>query len=130
MKSSPMEYTVSENEVNCDLNDPKSYFTAHTIPSEDYPTPMYLFSRLGSTWLGSNMNAFSLDLIGYFYVSENASKHSSAIYYRMKNYSDHRSISDITATPRDGNWPENVVYVKSYKGMYGMTSYTKHRHEM
>jgi hypothetical protein len=127
-KSSRKEFTVSENGVDCDLNYPTSYFTAHTIPSEDYPTPMYLFSRSGHTWLDITMNEFFRYIIGYFYVNEIAPKNSSAIiYYRMKYYSDYRSISEITTTPLDGNWTGNVVHVKSYRSMYGKSNYTKHR---
>lgn len=118
-KSTRKEYTVSENKVNCDRNYPTSFFTAHTIPSEDYPTPVYIFSSLVTTWLGSNnIDAYNiLSINGYFYVSQIA--RSSAIYYTME-YDPLRGwyIPEYTATPMDGNWTGNVVYVKSHEGVY------------
>ncbi|CAB4044351.1 Hypothetical predicted protein, partial [Paramuricea clavata] len=117
-KSSGKEYTVSENGVDCDRNYPMSFFTAQTIPTDDYPTPVYLFSSSESTWLGSNnIDAYNkLSVNGYFYVSKIARNYSSAIYYTME-YDPFRGwyIPEYTTTPLDGNWTGNVVYVKSHK---------------
>ncbi|CAB4007610.1 Hypothetical predicted protein, partial [Paramuricea clavata] len=116
-KSSPKEYTVSKNGVNCDLNYPTSHFTARTIPSKDYPIPMYLFSSSYHTSLISNMDAVLDDLIGYFYVSKTSQANSSAIYYSIEDDKYGEYISEFSATPLAGNWTEyvDVVYVKRHQ---------------
>jgi hypothetical protein len=121
-KSSPKEYTVSKNGVNCDLNYPTSHFTARITPSKDYPIPMYLFSSSYHMSLISNMDAVLDDLIGYFYVSKTSQKNSSAIYYSMEADRYGEYISEFSATPLDGNWTENgdVVYGKSHQNNQGI----------
>jgi hypothetical protein len=121
-KSSPKEYTVSTNGVNCDPNYPTSHFTARITPSKDYPIPMYFFSSSYHTSLISNMDAVLDDLIGYFYVSKTSQKNSSAIYYSMEVDWYGEYISEFSATPLDGNWTENgaVVYVKSHQNHQGI----------
>ncbi|XP_028397237.1 uncharacterized protein LOC114521050 [Dendronephthya gigantea] len=113
----PLEYVISEDGVSCD-NYPASDFIASTIPSKDYPQPMYLF---GSGWewrqttLRQSRAALGDDLYGYFYVSLTPREDSSAIYFKIENGWYGQYISELRPTPLDGNWTGSVVYVKDHQ---------------
>ena len=86
-----------------------------TIPSKNYPKPMYWFSEEFYTFLSSNMEDDVNSLSGYFYVSDTSQKNSSAIYYNIED----GFITEFAPTRPDGNWTGNVVYVKSHDGRKG-----------
>ena len=113
-KRNEKEYIISDNGINCNLNNLALHFTATTIPTKKYPKPMYLFFSPSQPPISSNMEDASKRLSGYFYVSDTLQKNSPAIYYSIKkNIYKNPYIADFTLTRPDGNWTGNVMYVKS-----------------
>ncbi|XP_028395409.1 uncharacterized protein LOC114519468 [Dendronephthya gigantea] len=113
-KTSPVQHRISEDGVYCD-NYPTSEFIARTIPSKDYPKPMYLFDDSQHVVFRQSDKRMGDDLVSYFYVSMARHQDSSAIYYKMQSDMYGQYISECRTTALDGNWTENVVYVKNHE---------------
>ena len=114
------EELINEDGINCDaVYSRKSSFTAYTVPSQEYPIPMYIFKDYFSSSLESNLETPLYDLFGYFYISKTPKKNSSAIYYERKTWYSW----SYSTTPPAANWTGNVVYVKSHRVKKGGQGY-------